>query len=384
MPYRFAFSRSSRHDVFNFHPQYGYMSTTNRLIDTLKKAVEFIDADRPFALTQTLSTTGSTPQKIAVKTLIEANGNILGTIGGGLVEAHSQRRAIEACQTGHPVIFDFHLDDPYARDAGPICGGSMRILIDPTIAHHRDCFIQIINALQNRQRGVLLTYLNHSSPVQITYHWYSDENLPSDIDFPAPDVLVSCLTDQVPRLLKENSPNLREAQEVLVEPTLPTPLLIIIGGGHISQALAHLAHLNGFEITVIDDRGEFTDPARFPQGTIICCGNIPKEVAAFPIDKESYIAIINRGHKQDAETLEVCLHAPAAYIGMIGSKRKVALLRKHFLESNLARPEQFDRVYAPMGLDIGAVTVPEIATSIIAQLITVRRKDPGQHRQGKE
>ncbi len=84
--------------------------------------------------------------------------------------------------------------------------------------------------------------------------------------------------------------------------------------------------------------------------------------------------IVTHGHKLDAESLEVCIHSPAAYIGMIGSKRKVALIRKNFVESGLATEEEFDRVYAPIGLDIGAVTVPEIAASITSQLISVRRK----------
>ncbi|MHC4687696.1 MAG: XdhC family protein, partial [Planctomycetota bacterium] len=87
-----------------------------------------------------------------------------------------------------------------------------------------------------------------------------------------------------------------------------------------------------------------------------------------------YVVLVTRGHKLDAETLEACIHAPAAYVGMIGSKRKVALLRENFIESGLAAAEEFDRVFAPIGLDIGAVTVPEIAASITAELIAVRRK----------
>jgi len=93
-----------------------------------------------------------------------------------------------------------------------------------------------------------------------------------------------------------------------------------------------------------------------------------------PIASDTYIVIVTRGHKLDAEALEACIHTPAAYIGMIGSKRKVALIRENFIESGIVTKEEFDRIFTPIGLDIGAVTVPEIAASITAELIAVRRK----------
>ena len=92
------------------------------------------------------------------------------------------------------------------------------------------------------------------------------------------------------------------------------------------------------------------------------------------MDDNTYVVIVTRGHEKDAEALAACVRRPAAYLGMIGSRRKVALMRKDFLESGRATAEEFDRVYAPIGLDIGAITVPEIAASIVAQLISVRRR----------
>ena len=154
---------------------------------------------------------------------------------------------------------------------------------------------------------------------------------------------------------------------------IPKPLLLIAGGGHIGQALALQASLVGFDITVIDDRAEFTDPALYPEGTQRRRGNIPQQIAAGPVASDRYIVIVTRGHKLDAEALEACIHAPVAYVGMIGSRRKVALMRQSFIESGIATAEQFDWVFTPIGLDIGAVTVPEIAASITAELIAVRR-----------
>ena len=118
---------------------------------------------------------------------------------------------------------------------------------------------------------------------------------------------------------------------------------------------------------------EFTDGALFPLGVATRCGEIPELLASGTIDGDTYIVIVTRGHEQDAEALKACLGSPAAYIGMIGSRRKVAMMRQGFIASGRATAEEFDRVWAPIGLDIGSVTVPEIATSIVAQLIAVRR-----------
>jgi len=162
--------------------------------------------------------------------------------------------------------------------------------------------------------------------------------------------------------------------EVFVEPIFPRPRLLIAGGGHIGQALARQGVCLDFDVTVLDDRAEFTNSALFGDDVTTLCGDISKQLADFPVDTDTYVVIVTRGHKNDAEALEACIHSNAAYIGMIGSKRKVALIRESFIASGIATEQQLCRVFAPVGLDIGAITVPEIATSIAAQLIAVRRK----------
>jgi xanthine dehydrogenase accessory factor len=350
------------------------MERDQQLMNIHAKVVGLIDSCGRFAVALVLKASGSTPQKAGVRAAVEANGKVWGTIGGGIVEAETQRRAVEACESGRPVVFDFHLDNAYARDAGAICGGSMRILIDPATAKDRACYAQAAEALQQRKRGVLLTTVRTGVELEVTVKWYPEEAIPSDADFPGAKAISSCLARETAKLFLDDSPDPHASVEVLVEPVVPQPLVMIVGGGHIGQALALQAVLVGFDVTVVDDRPEFTNPDLFPEGVKTRCGDIPKEVAAFPIDKNTYIVIVNRGHKHDAETLEACIHSRAAYIGMIGSQRKVELVRKNFVESGIATQEEFDRVFAPIGLDIGAITVPEIAMSIAAQLIAVRRK----------
>jgi xanthine dehydrogenase accessory factor len=176
----------------------------------------------------------------------------------------------------------------------------------------------------------------------------------------------------VPVLLRR--PIAEGAEEVFVEPVLPHPRLVIAGGGHVGQAVALEAFRVGFDVTVIDDRPEFAAAALFPPGVSAVCGPVPAQIAAYGLDDDSYVVLVTRGHRHDAEALERCIHRRLAYLGMIGSRRKVALLREKFLETGLATAEEFDRVRAPIGLEIGAVTVPEIAVSIVAQLIAVRRR----------
>ena len=354
-----------------------------------REIVELIDSGRPFALALILKAEGSTPREAGVKAIIDDTGKIQGTIGGGDVEAEAQRRAVEACESGRPVVFDINLHE--SVDAGPICGGSMRILIDPTAAKHRECYARAAEALEHRERGVLLTTVRIGAETEVIVEWHPEKAAKNGVQstrsrtdspgtvpvFPDAESIRSCLARETSRLFVADSPEPDVSVEVLVQPIIPRPILLIVGGGHVGQALTRQAVLIGFDVTVIDDRPEFTNPARFPEGVTTRCGDIAKRVADFPIAEDTYIVIVTRAHEHDAEALKACIHAPAAYIGMIGSKRKVALTRKNVVECGVATEEELDRVFAPIGLDIGAVTVPEIATSIVAQLTAVRRRGDG-------
>ena len=159
--------------------------------------------------------------------------------------------------------------------------------------------------------------------------------------------------------------------EVFVEPILPQPSLYIFGGGHVSMALARAAHTAGFAIGVIDDREAFANAERFPMAGEIYA-TYEEAFETIKPNASSYLVIVTRGHKDDMRVLAWAIHTPARYIGMIGSKRKVLSVYKA-LEKEGVPAEQFERVRAPVGLDIGALTPEEIAISIAAELIGVRR-----------
>jgi xanthine dehydrogenase accessory factor len=163
--------------------------------------------------------------------------------------------------------------------------------------------------------------------------------------------------------------------EVFVEPILPQPVVYLFGGGHVSMAVAHAASAAGFGITVVDDRDSFANLQRFPMAQAV----LTRYEEAFENIRpgaSSYLIIVTRGHKEDMRVLAWAARTEARYVGMIGSKRKVLAVYKA-LENEGYRPEEFSRVYAPMGLDIGALSPEEIAVSVVAELIAVRRNALG-------
>ena len=159
--------------------------------------------------------------------------------------------------------------------------------------------------------------------------------------------------------------------EVFVEPILPQPMLYLFGGGHVSMAVAKAASAAGFGIGVVDDRESFANKERFPMAQEIHTSYEDAFEKIRP-NASSYLVIVTRGHKEDMRVLAWAVRTEARYLGMIGSKRKVLSVYKA-LENDGYKPEEFERVYAPMGLEIGALSPEEIAVSIAAELVAVRR-----------
>jgi xanthine dehydrogenase accessory factor len=162
--------------------------------------------------------------------------------------------------------------------------------------------------------------------------------------------------------------------EVFVEPILPQPMLYLFGGGHVSMAVAKAASAAGFAIGVVDDRETFANKERFPMAQEIYASYEDAFQKIHP-NAASYLVIVTRGHKEDMRVLAWAVRTEARYLGMIGSKRKVLSVYKA-LENDGYKPEEFERVYAPMGLEIGALSPEEIAVSVAAELVAVRRNAP--------
>ena len=329
--------------------------------------IQHVDDGQSVALLLVVGAVGSTPQSAGAKGLVDQQGAIVGgTIGGGLMEARVAAEAASAVRDAVPRLVAFPMDEAYGREAGPICGGTMRILVRPCSPGNCQAYRSACAAAELRQRGWLLTTL--SAPDVGVSRWVAVDEV-GDAAPSLADALRALLTRETAGTVRD--PSL--GSEVFAEVVAPAPRMLIVGGGHVGQALARHAVPLGFDVTVLDDREEQADPSRFPAAVQTICGDIAPEVARFPKQRDTYIVLVSKGHKPDAEALEQCLSSDVAYLGMIGSGRKVALLRRDFLEKGLATASRFDQIFAPIGLGIGAVTVEEIATSIMAQVVAVRR-----------
>lgn len=162
------------------------------------------------------------------------------------------------------------------------------------------------------------------------------------------------------------------SMEVYVEPILPDPTLVIFGAGHVGRCVADIAKAVGFRIIVVDDRIKYANRERFPQADALYADGWEEAFKVLPVNESSYLLIVTRGHQYDLACLRFALKTPAKYIGLMGSSRKVRLFFEALAKEGV-NPASFNRVFSPVGLEIGSETPEEIAVSIAAQLVAVRK-----------
>ena len=237
------------------------------------------------ALATIVQVRGSIPSYESAKLLVREDGSMLGTVGGGCVEAEVWNAAREVIETEKPKNMSFSLGQDAAYDEGLICGGQLNIF---------------------------------------------------------------------------------------VEPVIPQPQAFIFGGGHVSKSLSRVASMAGFSTSIIDNREAFANPERFPEAEATYAEEYEDVFPKLPITSSSYIIIVTRGHRDDMRVLRWAITTQARYISMIGSKRKTISVI-HELEKEGFPRDAFDRVFAPMGLEIGAESPEEIAVSVVAEMIAMRR-----------
>lgn len=168
-----------------------------------------------------------------------------------------------------------------------------------------------------------------------------------------------------------------EAIEIMIEVMEAPAWLLVVGAGHIGAALAKMGAMCGFAVAVVDDRPDYANQERIPEADKILCGDFVEMLRSFPIESNTYIVCVTRGHKQDELSLRAVVTSPAAYVGMIGSRRRTSTVLRHLYEEGFPK-EALERVHTPIGLDIGAETPEEIAVSILAEIIMVRRGGTGR------
>jgi len=253
-------------------------------VDLYEEIVALRKAGRRGAVATIVDVRGSIPSFKTAKMLIRDDGSIVGTIGGGCVEAEVWQAAREVMESERPRNLSFDLNNDPKYDTGLVCGGTL---------------------------------------------------------------------------------------EIFIEPILPPVELFIFGAGHVAAAVYRVARIVGFDVTVVDDRETYANRERFPEAEQVIADDFDKAMAHLTPRESSFIVIVTRGHRDDMRVLRWAVQTAAKYVGMIGSRRKTIGIFKQLQKEGLSE-HLFDRVHAPIGLDIGAVTPEEIAVSIMAELIAKR------------
>jgi xanthine dehydrogenase accessory factor len=364
-------------------------------------------ADRPFAYCRLVETRGSTPQKAGATMLVFPDGSQAGTLGGGCVEAEVKRRAIGALDAAGPLIAAFQLDSDYGWDDGLICGGRMLVVIWPVVDDAaRGYFARLAQQVAGGD-GVteaavfdaetsglaapaLFLFDSRDQPVAAL------ETVPSSAvpsSAVPSSVVPSSAVGSLESTLRANSrlegpeafpmrvvetlrpiagrPRPYATRGVAYLPILPRCRLVIVGGGHVGKAVAELAADLDFAVWIVDDRAEYTEAARFPRVERRFHGPIEQVLPALDITPDTYCLIVTRGHSHDERALYYLADRGARYVGLIGSRRKIKLIFDDLRQEGVST-DALRNVYAPVGLEIGSQTVPEIAVSICAELVAHR------------
>jgi xanthine dehydrogenase accessory factor len=313
---------------------------------------------------------GSLPMSATAKMLVTPRGVRLGTVGGGCLEAEITERALEVAAMRLPAISEHTLNSELAGDYGLSCGGTAVMFIEPVYADSglARVFDACIAALAKGERAVLLTDASWESGPQKAL-FVGDQIIGHASPAMHGVALSFDRRSELPAL----------SGEVLAEPVTGKPTLVVFGGGHVGAKVAEAAAFAGWRVTVVDDRAEFADPARHPtaEATLACdYHDLPPQLGIGP---DTYVVVATRGHQHDAVVVDQLARIDTRYLGMLGSRRKVALTWKLLEEQGISR-DRLDQIHAPVGLSIGADTPEEIAISVVAELVATRRS--GSRRRG--
>lgn len=345
--------------------------------DLLRHVTDSLEQGGEPILCQVVETRGSTPQKAGAMMVVHPDGAQVGTLGGGCVEAAVKQEAIRAREVSGAELHSFVLDHDYAWADGLICGGKMVITTETLrgagpLAYFRE-YRTLLEAGNGFTEAVVIdpakfdanqvalgARLLFGPEGEFVSGWPSGA-LPSSAQ-----ALVRPLTDR---------PRSEVRSGVALLPTLPRIRLVIVGAGHVGQGVAELSARADFDVWVVDDRSQYANRERFPTAERIIVGPIDEVLSQLEVTVNTYALIVTRGHGHDQEALYLLAPTAAPYVGLIGSRRKIKLIFESLREAGIS-DAHLDRVTAPVGLDIGSQTVPEISVSIVAELIARRNLGP--------
>jgi xanthine dehydrogenase accessory factor len=332
-----------------------------RLLEELTR----FDFRKRAALCTVVAWKGSVPRKDFPVMLVLEGGHTIGTIGGGSMERATIEQAKLIAEEGTKSLknYDFTNDD--IQNEGGLCGGVMEILIEPYGSEIQDFYRIIQKEIRkdNDSRFILTTVKRDPLAVE-----RSVINQTAD------------LSKELRRLLEKAKGGSGGASMTtehaihLIQKIQPPPLLHIFGGGHVGKAVADLAHFTELNVIVYDDRAGFANRDRFPHAVDCICAPLPDILDKLILQPDDLVLVATRGHQQDLQLLRAILNQPSRWVGLVSSQRKWKILSEALLKEGYSR-ETVHRVHAPVGLDIQAETVPEIAVSIVGAMIRFIRTE---------
>ncbi|MBI4218961.1 MAG: XdhC family protein [Chloroflexi bacterium] len=344
-----------------------------------REAVRQLEQRRPLVIASVVRTSGSTPQKPGAKLLVREDGSAVGTLGGGCVEGDIWFAAKALLREGGPAqLRDYVLNEDLAAQDGLVCGGTMYFLIDPVHTADEQFALftrEIVEAYDGGHPVALasLTVAPRGSDLIVGSKLLVRENGEtvgtlgdSELDAEARKRARSLMAmGKYEHVITETG------GEFFVEAYTTPPRLVIAGVGHVGRAHATAAGFVGFNVSVIDDRPEFSSRQRFPDVDQVITQDFVSALSTLPVNPNTFIVIATRGHRFDDVALEAAARTRASYVALLGSRRKTILIFESLLERGVPF-ERIREVRAPSGLDISARTPEEIAVSLVAEMLMFR------------
>lgn len=326
------------------------------------------DGRDPVALVTVVSVQGSAPRHAGSRMLVLGTAErhpYRGTVGGGKGEASAIAAALDSLRERKARLLSIEFQGTLVEGQDMICGGTSQLLVEPIL--DREPYRIAGERLARGERVLMAKTVAADGSVDVAVRDDRGAALRGSVPV--------SLSGEAQRALDTATPAYRPEQNVFFDPLVPDEKLLILGGGYVGQALAwHAARLD-FTVSVGDDRPEFSAAGRFPPATQTLSGTYTGIVEGFPFDSSTYVAMVTRGHLTDLECARAVLKKPYRYAGFIGSARKAMLLRGQLAADGLD-PRKVDGLHAPIGLDVGAETPEELAISILAEIVAVRRNAP--------
>ena len=359
-----------------------------------RELAESLEKGETVALATIVRRRGSVPREVGARMIVHPGGAITGTVGGGCGEAEIWRSALSVMESGQPQSVYIDLTEEIALSSQGVCGGTYEVFVQPWSSRPRlaaidlpmDQYARIAEEALAADQAIALVTIIHATGAwrerlgaqmlvredgAITGALGLDRALEPAIA----EAALAAMRKSEPGVIEYTGPE-GSVAEVFFDPFLPRPSLMIVGAGHIAVPLAQLAASLDFDVTVIDDRASFANKERFPQASQIIVGGAEASLRGLTITPRSHLVLVTRAHSHDVEALRGVIDSDAAYIGMIGSQRRIWAVYK-LLHDEGVPAEKLVRVRAPIGLDLGGSTPAEIALCIMAEIVMLRRGGSG-------